>query len=157
MTDEERAGKKDTFPRSTTITKHLSPRFMIDESASRHSLSKTLLKNGPNNLSILVLKSLKLGLSSLEYKKLITADQGFKQRWLYDEIIDSFCWVLAKEIPGVLACPTLVTAALARRHQNALRIDRLWSDDPLDDTKIILAPWNPRGNHWVLVSIFKFR
>lgn len=102
----------------------------------------------------MVLKSLEPELSQFEYQKLVTADQSFKQRLLYDEIIDSFYWKLSKETPGVLVCSTVVTAALARRRQNALRLNGLWTDDTLENAKVILAPWNPSGNHWVLVTIF---
>ena len=126
----------------------------ITESTTCKSLTKTILKNGPNNLSLLVLKSLDTELSAFEVKKLVDADRNFRPRWLYDEIIDSFCWMIAKEVPGVLLCPTLVTAALARRRQNALRLDHLWRVDSMDDARAILAPWNPSGSHWILIAIF---
>ncbi len=33
-------------------------------------------------------------------------------------------------------------------------INGLWTDDTPENAKVILAPWNPSGNHWVLVAIF---
>eukprot|EP00112_Aurelia_sp_Birch-Aquarium-sp1_P016102 Seg3619.1 transcript_id=Seg3619.1/GoldUCD/mRNA.D3Y31 product="Ubiquitin-like-specific protease 1" protein_id=Seg3619.1/GoldUCD/D3Y31 len=126
----------------------------ITESTTSKSLTRTILKNGPNNLSVLVLKSLETELSAFEIKKLAAADRSFRPRWLYDEIIDSFCWMIAKEVPGVLLCPTLVTAALGRRRQNALQLDHLWKEDSVEDARVILAPWNPSASHWILIAIF---
>ena len=51
-------------------------------------------------------------------------------------------------------CPTVVSNALARKHNSELRIGRLWDDNDISSANTIIAPWNPSGHHWVLIVIF---
>eukprot|EP00794_Sanderia_malayensis_P001718 gene1718-1917_t len=121
---------------------------------TRINLTDTILHNGPNNPSVLVLKSLEPSLTNEEYRRLKKADATFRTGWLYDEIIDSFFWKICKEYDNVLLCPTLVTLAMAERRRSQFSIKHLWKDLDINSARIILAPWNPSRNHWVLVVIF---
>ena len=115
---------------------------------------QTILRNGPNNLSVLVLKSIEPSLSNVEIYRLKEVDCVFRTGWLYDKVIDSFFWNICNEHTDLLLCPTLVTTALARRHQAQVGIQCLWMEEDINSARVILAPWNPSRNHWVLVVIF---
>ena len=127
---------------------------IISSLPTKIDFKQTILRNGPNNLSVLVLKSTEPSLSNVEIYRFKEVDRVFRTGWLYDEVIDSFFWNICSEHTDLLLCPTLVTTALATRHQAQVGIQRLWMEEDINSARVILAPWNPSRNHWVLVVIF---
>ena len=109
----------------------------------------TILRNGPHSLSHLQLKSLEPILPRGTVILLKSISKEFKTGWLYDEVLNSFFWLLQEKNKNVLYAPS--TSMLAM--QKGLPCGRLWVGEEITTKDFILAPWNPTDYHWTLVAI----
>ena len=132
--------------KSSTLTKS---RVFTPDVDSTTPMRETLLRNGPNNLSILTLKSLEPFLPEYVKELLCETDRPFRTGWLYDEIIDSFLWNLARQNDHILLCPSLITKSMSSKSSASIR--GLWKNQDFSNVRYIFGPWNPSGSHWVLI------
>ena len=112
-------------------------------------LTTTILRNGPHSLSHLLLKSLEPILPRGTVILLKSISKEFKTGWLYDEVLNSFFWLLQEKNKNVLYAPS--TSMLAM--QKGLPCGRLWVGEEITTKDFIFAPWNPMDYHWTLVAI----
>jgi hypothetical protein len=112
-------------------------------------LTTTMLRNGPHSLSLLQLKSLEPFLPRGTAILLKAQNEEFKPGWLFDEVLNSYFWLLQENHQNVLYAPSTSMLAL----QKGLSCGRLWKGEVLTNKDFIFAPWNPTNYHWTLVAI----
>ena len=76
-------------------------------------------------------------------------DNGFKVGWLHDEVVNLFFHQLYKAHDSIIYCPS--TEALVIAQDKTYR--RLWRGEDITNKELLLIPFNPSSNHWILIAI----
>ena len=113
----------------------------------RSNLRETMLKSGPDNGSLLQLKSLEPFLPRGTEILLLSICESFSPGWLFDEIINSFFWCLQAKYQNITYASSTPMLALQKQSPSGL----LWKNIDISTKKYIFAPWNPTDRHWTLV------
>ena len=77
-------------------------------------LNTIILKNGPHSLSLLQLKSLEPILPRGTVILLKSIDKQFKTGWVYDEVLNSFFWLLQENNSNMLYASSTSMLALQK-------------------------------------------
>ena len=78
-----------------------------------------------------------------------SVNRQFIAGWLFDEVLNSYFWLLQENYRNVLYAPSTSMLAL----QKGLPCNGLWKGEDITTKDFILAPWNPTDTHWTLVAI----
>jgi hypothetical protein len=95
-----------------------------------------MLRNDPHSLSLLQLKPLEPFLPRGTAILLKALNEEFKPGWLFDEVLNSYFWLLQENHQNVLYAPSTSMLAL----QKGLPCGRLWKGEVLTNKDFIFAP-----------------
>ena len=113
------------------------------------NLEDKLLTNGCRTLSFLQIKSIDPYIPREELRKIKAVRPDFHKGWLYDEVINSFFWMLTIENENVLYIESSFILVYSKVRKTSLRL--LWKGENIADKLFVIVPWNVNENHWTFI------
>ena len=74
---------------------------------------------------------------------------SFKKRWLHDEVISSYMYMLTQETGSNLYCGSTETMIIA----NNKDFSRLWFTQNLENIEKVIILLNPTNSYWMLLLL----
>jgi hypothetical protein len=121
----------------------------LPQNVTYSNFTPTIRKGLSLNTIILPLLQLKSLEPILPRGTVILLKSIDKTGWVFDEVLNSFFWLLQEDNSNMLYASSTSMLAL----QKGLPCGRLWQGDNIATKDFILAPWNPTDYHWTLVAI----